>query len=245
MANSKFEVYFDNRVKPGDTSCGEIISELASQGIAAQAAEPVRDPISGKLIKVNVHLPDTANAQATTAIDGNSGVAVATLNVPLPPQALVSDVTNITYPSVLSGDTDGGNWDFFSVTYSSDAANATVVPAGRLRGDGVSAIYEDFGTNPDLGLYKNLTIQFANWVAGSPALVINDGDVVITTSSGSITLQLSAPISVPAPTTPGYSSTRTFFVDAAGRLYDERYSDNNVLTLGPLSFQDAVNRGAK
>ena len=79
----KIIVSVDNFSQSGEATLAEIQAQAAGQG--GNAAEVIRDPATGKVIQVNVNLPDTASQVAVDAITNNKGVA-----------------TVLVFPSVLS-----------------------------------------------------------------------------------------------------------------------------------------------
>ena len=218
MPNVTIKMGLDNRVKPGLQTRDEIIANLQAQGIPAQAANPVFDPITGKLIRADINLPDTAAPQATAAVNANSGVATATAPIPIP--LLSQNVTNMVLATLVLVDS-GFARHFIAVfaATSNGLKSGGVVLLGQLLATGFSTIK----SNPDSSVFTHTLLQISN-TGGSDAgsdLTLPVDDLTLSLDGRSLLIDTAAPITVPKKlvTAGGRDNAVGLFVDNSGKLY--------------------------
>lgn len=239
MPNVKFQIGMDNRIKPGQTTRNEIIAALQAQGIAVSAADPVFDPITGELVRVDVNLPDTASQQAVDAIAANPGVAVTT--PPIPEPLFVYDLTDIALTNVtgMKDGAAGEQSDMMVVAFGRPDGVGGTVYGGVIRGAG--AVYADGLENTD-GLSATI-LQVVNHLNASDAdIVVPDAGIQLAIDGGTKDLTHS-PITVGQGTAP-FVSTHHFWIDSTGKLYyRERFGDPNLPNIFLRSFDEAITFG--
>ena len=235
MPNVKFKIAMDNRIRPGQDTRNQILAALQAQGIDVQAATPVYDPVTGKLIETYVSLPDTASAQAQAAIDANPGVAVAT--PPIPEPLYIYDLTDITLTGV-TGMKDGAaavGPDWMIVNHA-DLELMQERPAGHVVG--AAATYGD-GTSSAL---PGSLLYVQNYPQASDAdIVIPDTGIELAYDGNTLDLthtqitvgQSSAGVYFPA--------VHAFWIDIAGKLYHcRRNNDPNLPDISLRTFEEAI-----
>lgn len=243
MPDVKFELGLDNRIKPGEQTLNELIATLQGQGHNPLAANVIRDPISGKLISVEVNLPDTAAADATNAINANAGVATAT--PPLPAGLGVFDLENISATAL--------NMLPITATVQQNIqclaakGSAPGVFAGQLLGEyqdvGSGDVYVDRNTNTSfephttiLMIYKDATVPSSLTIAPSDLVLTFDGSQTVTVANAS-------PIVLKA-TVAGVFSQLRFYVDITGKAYLAFHTEGGVRLVPARTYADAVAAGA-
>ncbi len=230
MGNVKFNLGFDNRVQPGAVSCQELIATLQAQGVSVNAANPVKDPITGKLIAVELNLPDTAAQKAIEAIAAHGGVASSGPALPTP--LLTLNLSNIVSAALIL---EAGHRIFVRATSASGAGAAASF--GELNGDGVSNTYTDGAINSDPVQFTHDFITLSNPSSATP-MVIPASDLTLTSDGSPVLLANTASISV------AQDGADIFYIDAAGLLYRKFQVIGGSVTIGNRSYEEAVAAGA-
>jgi hypothetical protein len=170
MANAVAKIGMDNRVKPGQQTRDDVLAALHARGIAAYAANPVFDPITGELIQTEVTMPPDAAEQATQVINANAGVAIA--STILDPLRLPNGITAFN----CSADVDDANgWQHtkvypeetnqqFSIYLQSGGEMGSGAPdLGTLSRNWVTRAFRLAGAGafPNNGAYARLAVKLA------------------------------------------------------------------------------------
>src|SRR3989304_7932511 len=116
MASERARVPLDNYIKNGDQTLAELSESVTTQiGATPGVANPVRDPATGKLVRVELTFPDTVSQQAVAAINANNGVPVVVTAIPQ--QLFISDLDD-----TVGIQAPGGN-----PTYKGHAVSGAVI----------------------------------------------------------------------------------------------------------------------
>ena len=232
MPNVKFKIKMDNRVKPGLTTRNEVLANLRDQGIDVQAADPVFDATTGKLIQLDVHLPEASSAAAKSAIDANSGVSGTV--TPIPEPLFVFDLENVVLADTVldpGASQDSMTFDVFSGTFANRL--------GTLRNVGAGNVFTDQGNNT-LGRPFFLVSLFN--AANTAAWTLPAGDVTLT-YDGAQTLVLANAAGIVVDSSPTQNTSKVFYVATDGKMYLQA-SNTPLLTIPGRTFEEAVAAGA-
>lgn len=229
MPNVKFELNLDNRVKPGQQTIDEIITTLQAAGENPNAAEPIFDPITGKLIAVGISLPDTASAAAKAAIDANAGVATSTPALPDP--LFLTDLTAIALATL----TLAGSEQITAFAVEDAFSNFTVL--GVL---GASNVYTDLSANSSGRPFG--VVQISD--VGGAGYTVPVNDITLTdTVVGAKILANAAAIVIPAPAA-AQRNADTYYIDNALKMYLAQRVVDSVPLFPFRTYAQAVAAGA-
>ncbi len=233
MPNVKFRMNMDNRVKPGLTTRSEVLANLRANGIDVQAADPVFDAVTGKLIRVDVMLPDTASQTAKDAIDANPGVSGTV--IPIPEPLFVFDLENMVLAThVLEVGTFNDQIQF-AVTSDGLAFRTSLGTLSNPSGAG--NVYADGSTN-----VNGRPFAIAILVARSAGWTLPPSDLTITYDGGK-TLALANQSPIAITKLAGFLGSQTYYIATDGKMYLGR-SDIDASLIAPRTFDEAVAAGA-
>lgn len=254
MSQAKFKIPFNNYIANGDTTLAAI-SAMLDEKIAAHApggskrvANPIRDSATGKLIAVEIELPEAAAQQAVASLANNGGVAGEPVVIPAPLLILDFDATEgITY----SGDT---------ATWDGAASNGDRL-VGMIHGQALPFPGFPFSPQDKFSFYKGGVIDseavasagqayfrilnetvFSPKGTGDKVMRVKDGEVTIKYGGGTVLpLKVNATeLAVTEPATSG--NLDTYFIDTVGRLWlqDRRIEGSSLPGFPIVEFDDAV-----
>ena len=222
----KFVLPMDNRVKPGQATRDEVIANLRAKGIDVQAADPVFDPVTGKLVRVEVNVPDSAAQAARDAIAANPGVAGTTPPVAIPEPLFIFNLENmaLTAGSVVASERLG-------IAMVNSGA-----PAGTSLGILTNTGYLDLGNNAG---FSHAILDVINIFKATP-FTLAASDLTLTFDGGTdLVVANQDPI-----TLPGNSSALgrdKFYIDTAGKVY---LASSIAQEIEFRTFEEAVAAGA-
>lgn len=241
MATNKIVIALDNRVQSGDQSQAEITAALAAAGVANGVAEQIRDPITGKLIQVILTFPDTANQAAIDAVNANRGVATA--SAPIPPGLFVLNWDNATLVQILKTGISIEQVLFFAAFSPTDPTRGFGAILAQLKGNGIVNTFVPGPVNRDPSVFTNGWFGIVNFHPTSD-IVINSGDLVVTTDGVALPILLSAPITVPAHVTFGNGNVKRYWIGADGKLYFDSSDIEGVHSAPTTTYAQAVAAGS-
>jgi len=208
MGDVKFILGLHNRGNEnGDATIEQLKATLETLGHSPNAAEPIRDA-NGKLVSVQLNLPDTASDAAVNAINAHAGVATA--GPPLPTPLFLTDLSNIVLtPTVLDASEN------LRVFVSGDSLFGRTF-LGQVTGNGSTNTFTDTSnTNPGR-LFAAVSL-FAS--QGTNGFTIGSNEITITdTVLGAINLANVQSIIVPAPA-PFTNNEDIYYIDNTGNVY--------------------------
>jgi hypothetical protein len=227
MPNVKFEVTMDNLLKSGDQALSEIMTALDSDN--PNAANVVRDA-GGKLVRVEVNLPESASERARAAINGNAGVAVH--SVALPDPYFVYSVTLME----KGGGTPLDVSDYITM-YAAPALDAgglgSALPLGKLEQDDTHTVIgaNTIGGPGSFFRITNTISPTANMTIGAGFYLDITADAVVTRFTLAQTHDIVG------------AGFMDFWMAADGKSYvAQRSAATNAIA--PRSYADAVAAGA-
>lgn len=120
MANINAKIPLDNYVQNGDTTLEQILNDVAAvnNGEKPGVAEQIRDQSNGKLIRVELVLPDSVASQAINAINANPGVPTTVHGCV--PQLLATDLNASNPNGIVWG--GAANWGYSAAIQAWDNA---------------------------------------------------------------------------------------------------------------------------
>lgn len=297
MANVKFVIGL-NGVTSGDTAIKEIVAEMRDvHGTKAVTAEQVRD-VDGKLVRTNLHVPESFSAEATSAINANPGVA--TVTVALPPPLVTINTQDMFAKSMYGGVPGGVGEDehsftagqrFLTFLHPTDGGtdvNATAIEYGFISAlilvsasitdthAGIQyATYsppynvfnKDFvipvldGTvttlfglnNEDPSFFDHTILSLVNESTAAQVLTVPADDLAFMHNGGgsgagtqgdpfipNVVIGNAGTITIPAPSNAGQINRDRYWITATGVPYLAEKVRDSVLTVGPISFADAL-----
>ena len=249
MGNVTIRIGLDNRVQPGEQTVQEILATLQAQGENPNAANPIKDPLTGKLLGVDLNLPESASAKATAAVDGHGGKASSTGPIPDPLLLLDLDAAaGMVFSQVLAQrSSPNDNGQQLRISAIDLLALLTPIDMGRIRNDaGTGNDYVDIAANatPTTHTHTVLRIDHQAESDGSSAVYLqNSGDLVLKRGGGqTIPVVLVDPISF--PTNDNLKATIVeYWVDDQGRLYEKFKHVNGITILNQRSYDLSVQAG--
>ena len=240
MPDHKAIVPLDNFTQNGDQTLDELIDAVAAvngntkPGVANQ----VRDPATGKLVRVELTFPDTVSDNAINAINADAGVPTTVGAVPQQWQADdLDDTAGLAFSQTLEVE---------SLPDTGHRIDAEAVPElglgvqlGYLRNTGAGNAY----TDQDEALSAMpLRLQLNNY-GDTSDFVVASGEVTVKVSAAkSQTLTLQSALTIPKRI---HFSTNfvVVYVDESGNVYLQQSRINGIWT-GPFTFEEAVANGA-
>lgn len=207
MGDTTIRIPLDNYVQNGDDTLNELIASVAAVngGIKPSVADPVRDPATGKLIRVNLTLPDGAADAAATAINSNPAAKVEAGC----PEQLYARELNDAAPDgiVYSGALEAG-----ALIQHISAAPLPTGNFGRLDGNGYIDGEERLSAAPVQMAFQNRST--------TDDLVIATGDTLTLNISAtqSLNISLNADLTIPKVVS-AVANTIMVYVDVNGKLY--------------------------
>jgi hypothetical protein len=218
-------VGLDNYTQAGDQTLAELQQSIQAQtGAPPGIASIIRDPSTGRLVRVELTLPDTAAAQAAAVIAANKGVATT---IVAPPQLFLDDLKD-TGGIVLATVLEAGVTTPQVVTVL-----ASGNPVGTLTNVGAGNVYTDGG---ELLSADPARVRFrAN---GAVPLIIPPADAFVLHMSPTLSLSLvrTGTITLVASS----DSSMTFYIATDGRLFLESHHVGGVNQITPRAYADAV-----
>jgi len=255
--NTNIRISMDNRIKPGQITRDEIFAALAARGIAVFAADPVYDPVTGRLIQTIVNLPKNAASRAAQVINANHGVSTTTPATPIaPPLTLYgADLTNaiifttFQFASLLAD--EEGDWQKIILQAQSGLPDSTL-PMGIKYRKPSGMFYESIRTaNNDPATFKYTGLILQNWwyspdLSPGADIVIPANDISLKINNSTIQL-IHGEISLPKPVLqdglqPGMNELSMVISDDY-KLYVFRKVINNMLVLSYATYEQAVIAG--
>lgn len=243
--NVTFKVPMDNRIQPGDQTVNEVVLSLQQQGHAPQVTNHVRDPITGKLLYVDVQLPEASSASGQAAIDGNPGKAGKPV-IAIPDGWVGMDLhatQGIYYdsmPTLADGDV-GFTYFKTELAFGNETTSILTNSLGSLTYGWTTVwdagVYTDGSPTNAVGLYTvlqiiNNTTDPVQLVPGNLHFKLLDNTVLTPVLSSSFTLQ--------APLNPFVPQITQFYLDVNYKMYLR--SDSS--TTAVRTYAEAVAAGA-
>lgn len=214
MGTTKFKLGMDNRIQPGITTQQEVIATLQAQGINPGAANPVFDLVTGKLIQVDLTLPEESADKAAAAIAAHGGVVGSPGGLLSP--LFILDLTNIALATViLDAVVQGVDGQIIRITAIASDLSKPNQNLGDLGGNGTANTYVDFGNNNDPTFQDHTLMQITH--RGSADFSIPANDLTITADGNALLVAALAPLVVKAAA-PSFSQ-KFWWIDSAGKLY--------------------------
>ena len=235
MAKVNTKIPLDNFVQNGDLTLDELIAAVAAVngGVNPGVAEPIRDPSTGRLVRVDLTFPDTVSQAALDAINANPGVPVV---VPAIPQQLFADDLSDAAPDGIV---------LAPVVLNVDGLQEIRVLAGSnrlglIKNGGSGHVYTD---GDELLSAEPVLVQILS-TSGSD-LVIAPADTLTFNLSAtqSLALDIAGTLTIPKITT-GFASALFLFVDVNGKVYRSFQRDDGVVVVPIRSYEDSVAAGA-
>ena len=259
MSNVNIRIAMDNRIKPGQITRDEIFAALAARGITVYAADPVFDPVTGKLIQTIVNLPKSAAQRAIQVINANRGVSTTLPPTPIsPPLTLYSaDGTDALLFSTfqfaeLLADAEG-DWQKLILQAQSGLPDSTLPIGIKYRKPTTGMFYESIRTtNSDPSTFKYIGLILQNWwynptLSPGVDIVIPANDLSLKINDLTIPLT-HGEINLPKPNLeegslqPGMNEL-SLVVSDEGKLYVFRKVIDNVLVLSYSTYEQAYAAG--
>jgi hypothetical protein len=232
------DVPLDNFVQSGDTTLSELENEIAllNNGVKPGVANPIRDPATGKLVRVVLRVPETIAANAVSKINLNPGVP--TTVVDCPPQMFADDLSDSTPDGIVYDQpllSDG--------THVIYGATVDGFLLGKLVNTGAGNAYTDLSELLSAG-------QFMVYILNDSLatdLTIATGDVLTFNFSATqaVVAALTADLTIPkrAIASPGFGNTVSLYLDVNGKLY-LRQSVTDGVGGTRFTYEEACLQGA-
>lgn len=209
MAVETQVITFNNLLLSGDQSLTDLTNSIsADAGLPPSAANIIRD-VDGKLVRVDLTLPDATSQSAIDAIVNNKGVA----NV------------QACFPQLMLNDLDAANGIAIGGGFPALAAGQRIVasvfplPSGFSGTIGIlrSTGYTDFAALSSAG---PVLIQVANFgVSGATDLVIPiNATITLNHPGGPSVYTFQKALTLKAPSL-DFTASYTFFLDDQGNLF--------------------------
>jgi hypothetical protein len=231
MPSVKFEVTMKNLAVSGDQALSDIMKALGPDN--PNAANPIRDA-QGKLVRVEVSLPDHAAERARNAINDNPGVSKAT--PPLPTPFVVRDLSDDPpfygiHSQVLILDPNEE-----VAIYACDDGLTNLTWMGSLTGDGATNTYQD-GAD---GIFKPYAVLALLQSPGADGMILQKREFTIYWEDvppfiATVTDSLEEII------VPSGFQRRWYYIDEFGRLYLGQAAGS--ISIPPRTYADAVAAG--
>lgn len=259
MSNVNIKIAMDNRIKPGQITRDEIHAALMARGITVYAADPVYDPITGKLIQTIVNLPKSAAARATQVINANRGVSTTVPVVPVaPPLTLYNAdadgaIIFNTFQFAESLADAEGDWQKLILQGQSGLPDSTLPMGIEYRKPTTGMFYESIRTiNNDTSTFKYTGLILQNWwynpdLSPGADIVIPANDISLKINDSTIQL-IHGEIALPKPNLevgalqPGMNEL-SIVISSEYKLYVFRKVIDNYLVLSYVTYEQAVTAG--
>jgi hypothetical protein len=151
MPDKIFKVPLDNTIKPGVQTESEIEADiLSATGELPKNKNRIYDPVTGKLIRMEFQLPESASETAAEKINANNGVPYIVSPIPLP--AGIFDLDS-TAGIVWSGDGGPYVWDWVGDEYTATTLNclARYADGSAVAGGSLGILFPPTGSGRGQG----------------------------------------------------------------------------------------------
>lgn len=234
---SSIDVWMDTEVHPGELTLAALIADLRGQSIEPLVLKRGWDNVAdADLIYCRLQVED---ADATTAKNTAQSYAVSAVGPILPPTFKLNDLEGIALATlVLGGATNVQEIEILAVDDPDpDDLQTFKESLGKANG---GAAWTDGATNA--GMYPLCMAKLSN--SHTAALDLPASDMTLTYDSAqALVCANAATISVAQPAS-GKRSWKSYYIDAAGKMYLCEIGTDDLLVRPLTSFSDAVALGA-